>query len=80
MFDRVPPPSLADAELEELIPKHPILHRLRLWRSTDDDDVMARCMCGEAFIGTRLCDVATKWCEHMDEVRKQEESNDDHRP
>lgn len=43
-------------------------HHLRLWRSVDDEDVMARCACGEAKIGRRLCEVSTWWAGHMDTV------------
>lgn len=58
---------------------HKVVHHLRLWASIDDDDVMARCRCGNVSIGERLADVASEWAQHMAEIRMKMELSDDDR-
>lgn len=47
-------------------------HHLRLWRCVDDNDVMARCVCGWIKIGRRLNEVSTAWAEHMGVITLEE--------
>jgi hypothetical protein len=61
--------QLRQQQQEEDCASIKVIHHLRLWRSFDDDDVMARCRCGHVEVGDRMCDVVERWAQHMNEVR-----------